>query len=66
MWADYGASNQSEFTHTTPSKTTVIITSVMLGIFRASLTLHCVAQGVLFTLHVVDIELHSSLGCTTC
>ena len=31
----------------------------MQGIFAASLTSHCVAQGVLFALHVVDIELHT-------
>ena len=30
------------------------ITSVMQGIFRVRLTSHCVAQGVLFALHVVD------------
>ena len=31
------------------------ITSVLQGLFRASLTLHCVSQGVLFAVHVVDI-----------
>ena len=31
----------------------------MQGIFGVSLILHFVAQGVLFALHAVDIELHT-------
>ena len=46
----------------------ITFTTVMQGIFGANLTLHCVAQGALFALPVVDIELHSdsSLGCMAC
>ena len=38
----------------------------MQCIFGVSLISQCVVQGLLFALHVVDIELHtdSSLGCT--
>ena len=43
-------------------------TSVMQGIFGASLISHYVAQGVLFALHVANIQLHtdSSSGCMAC
>ena len=38
----------------------------MQGIFGASLVSHVVAQGVLFVLHAVDIELHTDEAFGVC